>query len=74
MQLLDEAGRLVSRDHHRVPLMRRVLPGEAIDLAIDCPAPAERGARQVKFDLVAEGVTWFEPTGSSPAVVPLQVV
>jgi ubiquinone/menaquinone biosynthesis C-methylase UbiE len=73
VQLLDEGRRLVSRDHHRVALPRRLLPGEAIDLVIDCVAPAERGTRHVKFDLVAEGVTWFEPTGSSPAIVPLQV-
>jgi hypothetical protein len=74
VQLLDGTGRLVSRDHHRVALPRRVPPGDTIDLAIDCPAPSERGAGQVKFDLVVEGVTWFEPKGSPPAVVPVQVV
>jgi SAM-dependent methyltransferase len=74
VQLLDEGGRLVSRDHHRAALPRRVLPGETVDVAIDCPAPSEPGARQVKFDLVVEGATWFEPKGSSPAVVSVRVV
>jgi len=27
----------------------------------------------MKFDLVAEGVTWFEPTGSATATVPVTV-
>jgi hypothetical protein len=50
-----------------------VLPGESVDLVFDCPAPPERGSRQLKFDLVVEGVTWFEPTGSATAVTPLRV-
>jgi hypothetical protein len=28
--------------------------------------PAQPGAYHLKFDLVAEGVTWFEPAGSQP--------
>jgi SAM-dependent methyltransferase len=73
IQLLDQHGRLVSRDHHRVPLARRVAPFESADLSFSCPAPSAPGSWQLKFDLVAEGVTWFEPTGSAAAVRPLQV-
>ena len=69
-----KAGRLVSRDHHRVTLPRRVLPRRDHRTRDRLPGSGSNaGARQVKFDLVAEGVTWFEPTGSS-AVVPVQVV
>jgi hypothetical protein len=49
------------------------VPGETVELTFACPAPVERGAGQMKIDLVAEGVTWFEPTGSSTAVIPLEV-
>jgi SAM-dependent methyltransferase len=73
IQLLDGAGHLVARDHQRVTLPRRVVPGETVELTFACPAPVERGAGQMKIDLVAEGVTWFEPTGSSTAVIPLEV-
>jgi hypothetical protein len=73
IQLLDHSGRLVVRDHHRVTLPRPVLPAESLELSFDCPAPAEAGAAQLKFDLVAEGITWFEPTGSAAVVAPLQI-
>jgi SAM-dependent methyltransferase len=65
VQLLDSEGRLVSRDHHRELLPNVVAPGEAVTLAFDCPLPAEPGNYGLKFDLVAEGVTWFETAGST---------
>ena len=37
-------------------------------------APAQPGAYGLKFDLVAEGVTWFGPRGTRVEVRPLQVV
>jgi hypothetical protein len=30
----------------------------------DCPVPADAGAYALKFDVVAEGVAWFESAGS----------
>jgi SAM-dependent methyltransferase len=65
VQLLDDGDRLVSRDHHRVLLPRVVAPGEAVTIAFDCPLPGEPGTYGLKFDLVAEGVTWFEIAGSA---------
>jgi SAM-dependent methyltransferase len=67
VQLLGENGRLLARDHHRVDLPGDVPPGGSIELLFDCPAPAAAGTYMLKFDLVAEGVAWFE-TGGSPAV------
>ena len=67
VQLLGENGRLIARDHHRVDLPGDVPPGASIELLFDCPAPAAAGTYMLKFDLVAEGVTWFE-TGGSPVV------
>jgi ubiquinone/menaquinone biosynthesis C-methylase UbiE len=65
LQLLDDKARLVARDHHRVPLPRNVAPGGSVSLTFDYPAPDLPGACILKFDLVAEGVTWFEAAGST---------
>jgi hypothetical protein len=67
VQLLGEDGRLIARDHHRVDLPGDVPPGASTELLFDCPAPAAAGRYELKFDVVAEGVTWFE-TGGSPVV------
>ena len=64
VQLLDESGRLLARDHHRVALPRDVAPGTSVDVSFTCPAPDSPGTYMLKFDLVAEGVTWFEMAGS----------
>lgn len=64
VQLLGEDGRLIARDHHRVTLPADVPPGASTELQFDCPAPNSSGAYMLKFDVVAEGVTWFETTGS----------
>jgi SAM-dependent methyltransferase len=64
LQLLDADGRVVARDHHRVPLPNVVAHGETVTLRVNCPAPEAPDAYQLKFDLIAEGVTWFEAVGS----------
>jgi SAM-dependent methyltransferase len=68
VQLLDSEHRLASRDHFRVALPAPVTPGQSVTLTFYCPAPPLPGVFHLKFDLVAEGVTWFEPTGSQIAV------
>ena len=73
IQLLDAGGRVLGRDYHRVPLPHDVPPGHAVSLAFACPEPREPGDYRLKVDLVAEGVTWFETTGSSPAFVALHL-
>lgn len=53
----------------------------AVDIARDVAceprahrtAPAETGDYGLKFDLVVEGVTWFEPAGTKVAVRPFTV-
>jgi hypothetical protein len=67
IQLLDAGGRLLVRDYHRVPLPHDVPPGGAVSLAFACPQPREPGDYRLKLDMVAEGVAWFETTGSTPA-------
>jgi hypothetical protein len=73
VQLLDATGRLVNRDFHRADLPGDVTPGSDVVLAVACPAPDAPGTYALKLDLVAEGVSWFEPHGSGTASVPLVV-
>lgn len=68
VQLLDAQQRLTTRDHFRVALPAPIAPGTDAVLAFECPVPAEAGIYHLKFDLVAEGVTWFEPAGSQALV------
>ena len=73
IQLLDAGGRVLARDYHRVALPNDVAPGGAVSLAFACPPPSAPGEYRLKLDLVAEGVAWFETTGSTPAFVALHV-
>ena len=72
-QLLDEKGRMLNRDHARAWLPCDLPPGEAAEVRIEIPAPAEPGRYTLKFDLVSEGIDWFEACGSTPTLKPLIV-
>ena len=74
VQLVDAEGRMIARDYHRATLPRPVAPQGSVTFAFECPAPVQPGAFRLKLDLVAEGVTWFETVGSSPASTSIQVV
>lgn len=73
-QLCDAAGRLVERDYARAWLPRTIGGGEQAAVPIEVPAPPEPGRYQLKFDLVSEGIDWFEACGSDPTVRPLVVL
>jgi len=72
-QLPDAEHRLLDRDYARQPLSRDVPPGATIHARIPCDAPLQPGSYFVKVDLVSEGVSWFEPAGSKPALHRLRV-
>jgi SAM-dependent methyltransferase len=73
LQLLDASSRMIDRDFARADLPRDVPPGESIEVTIGFCAPSPPGDYELKCDLVAEGVTWFEPGGSAVAVRRLRV-
>jgi ubiquinone/menaquinone biosynthesis C-methylase UbiE len=73
IQFLDAAARVSDPDFVRWPLPRDIEPGQSLTASISFPAPAAVGDYQLKFDLVAEGVTWFEPGGTAVAIRPLRV-
>jgi SAM-dependent methyltransferase len=66
-------GTELRRDDGRAYLERDVASGKAEDLDILVTAPAQPGRYFLEFDLVHEGVTWFEQKGSSSLRVPVRV-
>jgi glycosyltransferase involved in cell wall biosynthesis/SAM-dependent methyltransferase len=73
VKLLDEAGGVLSERHGEPPLPRALAPGESVRLALEYRAPVEAGLYQLKIDLVAQHVCWFEQHGSEPLVLSFEV-
>jgi hypothetical protein len=63
-QLCDSGGTLLNRDFARAWLPQTLAPGAVVDVPVEILAPAERGRYALKFDLVSEGIDWFERCGS----------
>ncbi|MBI4484954.1 MAG: hypothetical protein HY655_02985, partial [Acidobacteria bacterium] len=72
-QLCDAEGALINRDLARAWLPQTLRPGDRADVAIEIPAPAEPGRYSLKFDLVSEGIDWFERCGSPTTLKTLVV-
>ena len=63
-QLCAEDGTVINRDFARAWLPKALGPGDRTDVAIDIVPPDEPGRYALKFDLVSEGIDWFERCGS----------
>jgi len=63
-QLCTADGTLIERDYARAWLPHDVEAGGEADVRIEIPAPDAPGRYRVKFDLVSEGIDWFERCGS----------
>ena len=63
-QLCSADGTVVNRDFARAWLAETLAPGANADVQIEIPAPSEPGRYALKFDLVSEGIDWFERCGS----------
>ena len=72
-QLCAESGILINRDFARAWLPRTLEPGGSIDVPIEIPAPELPGHYRLKFDLVSEGIDWFEHCGSQTTAKKLWV-
>jgi SAM-dependent methyltransferase len=66
--LYDEHGGLLNLDHFRSELPEPVAPGDTIQMTVTVPVSEQRPCI-LGFDLVAEGVRWFERAGSKPVQV-----
>jgi MoaA/NifB/PqqE/SkfB family radical SAM enzyme len=72
-QLCETGGAVIDRDFARTGLPRPLGPGQVMDLAVAVPPIARAGRYALKFDLVSEGVDWFEHCGSETTTRPLVV-
>ena len=63
-QLCEPSGALIDRDFARAWLPGTLGPGALADIAIEIPSPGQPGDYALKFDLVSEGIDWFEACGS----------
>jgi len=63
-QLMREDGTLIDRDYARAFLPADLAPGAEMAVPIDVPIPETPGRYALKFDLVSEGIDWFEACGS----------
>jgi len=72
-QLCAEDGTMLNRDFARAWLPATLGPGTRADVAIDIPAPDQPGRYALKFDLVSEGIDWFEKCGSPTTMKTLLV-
>ena len=63
-QLTDANGVVINRDHARAWLPVDLGPGRSADVRIEIAAPEKPGRYGLKFDLVSEGIDWFESCGS----------
>jgi hypothetical protein len=72
-QLCAQDGTLINRDYERAWLPAHLPAGETMEIPITVKAPDTPGRYQLKFDLVSEGIDWFEQNGSETRVKDLIV-
>jgi hypothetical protein len=63
-QLCAADGTLIDRDYERAWLPAHLEPGATVEIPVTLKAPETPGRYKLKFDLVAEGIDWFEQNGS----------
>jgi hypothetical protein len=73
-QLCSADGSMLNRDFARADLPGSIGPGQTAEVPILLPSLGETGRYALKFDLVNEGVDWFERCGSETTTRPLWVV
>ncbi len=73
-QLCAEDGRLINLDYARADLPRPLEGGGTADVTVELKALPDPGRYVLKFDLVNEGVEWFEKCGSATTTHPLRVL
>ncbi|MEX2660490.1 MAG: hypothetical protein WD227_01120, partial [Vicinamibacterales bacterium] len=65
LKICDLEGKVLREDLGRTPLSRDVVPGDEISIDLSVTGVPEAGRYELRYDMVVEGVTWFEFQGSS---------
>ncbi|HET7216531.1 MAG TPA: class I SAM-dependent methyltransferase [Vicinamibacterales bacterium] len=74
LKVCDTNGNVLREDLGRTPLPRDVAAGESIELEIVVAGGLAAGRYELRYDMVVEGVTWFEFYGSPCPKRSLEVV
>ena len=72
-QLCAGDGSLINRDYERAWLPAHLQPGATVEIPMTVTAPEQPGRYQLKFDMVSEGIDWFERSGSPTTIKDLVV-
>jgi SAM-dependent methyltransferase len=64
LKVYDPRGTLIREDLGRTPIPTDVLPGQTTELTVHLDALVPPGEYELRYDMVVEGVTWFEFQGS----------
>ena len=73
-QLCAADGSVVERDYERAWLPGSLEPGARARIPVTITAPPKPGRYALKFDLVSEGIDWFEACGSPTTTKSLVVI
>ena len=73
-QLCAHDGSLVNRDYERAWLPETLSPSASVNIPMTLTAPQQKGRYHLKFDLVSEGIDWFEACGSETTMKALLVI
>jgi hypothetical protein len=73
-QLCQRDGQVVNRDFERAWLPATLAPGATVQVPMTITAPDKPGRYALKFDLVSEGIDWFEACGSPTTMRTLVVI
>jgi SAM-dependent methyltransferase len=74
LKVCDTRGEVLREDLGRTPLPRDVAPGEEIEIDLSVAGLPGTGQYGLRYDMVVEGVTWFEFQGSPCANRSLEVI
>lgn len=73
LKVCDAEGEVIREDLGRTPLPRDIAPGEEVVIPMSVAGVLPPGHYRLRYDMVVEGVTWFEPHGSPAVRRPLEV-
>jgi hypothetical protein len=74
LKVCDAGGEVLREDLGRSPLPRDVTPGEEIEIEMTVAGILPTGRYGLRYDMVVEGVIWFEFEGSPCARRSLEVI
>ena len=73
-RIKKQTGEEYVSEGKRTVLPEAMRPGDSARVAVEIVAPSSAGNFMVVFDMVHEGITWFEEKGSVPLVIELVVI